>query len=245
MAHSFLYLMMRALLGILLGRLRNEYAKDMEIAVLRHQLAILSRQIKTPKFSHPDRAVLSALSSLLPRRRWHVYLVTPATVMGWHRRIVARKWTYAERPVGRPALSQQVVELILRLGRENPRWGYRRIRGELAKLGLRVSATSIRTILIRNHLSPAPRKESMGWRQFLKAQASGIVACDFFTVETLRLETLSPGRPVLFFIEVGTRRVRLGGVTNHPNGGWMVQQARQFSMTAGEDKVRFGYLIHD
>lgn len=119
---SFLYSMMRALLGILLSRLRSEHAKDVEIAVLQHQLAILSRRVKRPEFSHPDRALLSALSLLLPRRHWHAYVVTPETILRWHRRLVGKKWTYSQRPTGRPTLSQEIVELILRLAQENPGW---------------------------------------------------------------------------------------------------------------------------
>jgi transposase InsO family protein len=138
-------------------------------------------------------------------------------------------------------MDQGLVELILRLARENSRWGYRRIQGELKKLGFSVSATSIRTVLMRNDLGPAPRKSSIAWRQFLKAQAAGIVACDFFTVETIRLKTLY----VLFFIELGTRRVQVGGVTDRPDGAWMVQRAREFSMAAGEEDVGLRFLIHD
>jgi hypothetical protein len=153
-------------------------------------------------------------------------LVTPATILRRHRRLVTRKWTQPRRQGGRPALAEQVVALILRLARENPRWGYRRIQGELKKLGVLVSATTIRTVLLGNGLRPAPRRASVNWRAFLRAQASAIVATDFFTVETVRLTTLY----VLFVIELGTRRVRLVGVTDHPSGSWAVQRARELSM---------------
>jgi putative transposase len=133
---------------------------------------------------------LATLAQLLPRRLWHNFVVKPETIMGWHRRLVSAKWTYSQRRPGRPALDQHLVDLIVRLARENRRWGYRRIQGELGKLGLRVSATTIRTILIRNNLGPAPRRSSVTWRQFLEAQAAGIIACDFFTIETIRLKTL-------------------------------------------------------
>ena len=245
MALSFVYLMTRRLLGMLLGSLRSEHAKDVEIAVLRHQLEVLRRQVKRPELRPADRAVLAALSGALPRRRWSSFLVTPDTILRWHRRLVTRKWTHASPGGGRPPLADQMVGLILRLAQENPRWGYRRIQGELKKLGIRVAATSIRTVLLRNGLRPAPRRASVTWRAFLRAQASAILAIDFFTVETVRLTTLH----VLFAIELHTRRVRLVGVTDHPNGLWIVQRAREFSMnreprTAGEtSEPRF--LVHD
>src|SRR6266571_216955 len=226
MALSFLYLRARRLVGMLLGGLRSEHAKDVEIAVLRHQLDVLRRQVKRPEFRPADRALLAALSSVPPRGCWSSLLVTPDTILRWHRRLVTRKWTQPDRRGGRPPLADQVVALILRLARENPRWGYRRLQGELKKLGIGVSATSIRAVLLGNGLRPAPRRASVTWRAFLRAQAAGIIATDFFTVETVGLKTLY----VLFFIELGTRRVRLGGVTDHPSGPWVVQRARELSI---------------
>jgi len=202
MALSFLYLMTRRLVGMLLGSLRSEHAKDIEIAVLRHQLDVLRRQVKRPEFRPADRALLAMLSSALPRWRWSSFLVTPDTILRWHRRLVTHKWTQTQPRGGRPPLADDVVALILRLARENPRWGYRRIQGELKKLGMSVSATTIRTVLLRNGLRPAPRRASVTWRAFLRAQASAIVATDFFTVETVRLKTLY----ILFCIELHTRR---------------------------------------
>ena len=245
MALSFLYLMTRRLLGMLLGSARSEHAKDVEIAVLRHQLDVLCRQVKRPELRPADRALLAALSAALPRWRWSSVLVTPETILGWHRRLVTRKWTQAHPRGGRPPLASDVVALILRLAREKPRWGYQRIHGELKKLGISVSATTIRTVLLRNGLRPAPRRASVTWRAFLRAQASAILAVDFFTVETVRLKTFY----VLFFIELHTRRVRLVGVTDHPNGPWVVQRARELSMsregerTAGTSAPRF--LVRD
>ncbi len=168
MALSFLYLMARRLVGMLLGRLQSEHAKDVEIAVLRHQLKVLRRQVKRPEFQPADRAVLAVLSRALPRRRWTIFLVTPDTIMRWHRRLVTRKWTQPDRRGGRPALADHLVALILRLARENPRWGYQRIQGELKKLGIRVSATTIRTMLLGSGLRPAPRRASVTWRAFLE-----------------------------------------------------------------------------
>src|SRR6266496_6380918 len=135
MALSFLYLMARRLVGVVLGHLRSEHAKDIEIAVLGHQLAVLRRQVKRPEFRPADRAVLAMLSGALPRWRWSSFLVTPDTILRWHRRLVTHKWTQPQPRSGRPALADDVVALILRLAQENPRWGYRRIQGELAKLG--------------------------------------------------------------------------------------------------------------
>jgi transposase InsO family protein len=175
-----------------------------------------------------------------------ILLVTPDTILRWHRRLVTRKWTQPHRRGGRPPLADHLVALILRLAEENPRWGYQRIRGELRKLGIRVSATTIRTVLLSNGLRPAPRRPSTTWRAFLRAQATGIIATDLFTVETVRLKTLY----VLFFIELGTRRVRLGGVTDHPSGPWVVQRARELSMVRRMETERPGdavsrFLVHD
>ncbi len=190
MALSFLYLITRRLLGLLLGRFQTEHAKDVQIAVLRHQLEVLRRQVKRPEFRPSDRALLAVLSQALPRWRWSVFLVTPDTILRWHRRLVTRKWTQPDHRCGRRPLADHVVTLILRLAQENPRWGYQRIQGELKKLGIRVSATTIRTVLLGNGLRPAPRRASVTWRAFLRAQAAGIIATDFFTVETVRLKTL-------------------------------------------------------
>src|SRR6266516_3528160 len=164
MTLSFLYLMARRLMGMLVGSLRGEHAKDVEIAVLRHQLEVLRRQVKRPEFQPADRALLALLallSSALPRWRWSIFLVTPDTILRWHRRLVTRKWTQPDRRGGRPGLAGDVVALILQLAGENPRWGYRRIQGELKKLGVQVSATTIRTVLLRNGLRPAPRRTSV------------------------------------------------------------------------------------
>jgi putative transposase len=241
MVLSFLYLMARRIARMVLGSLRSEHAKDIEIAVLRHQLEVLCRQVTRPEFRPADRAILAMLSGALPRWRWSSFLVTPDTILRWHRRLVTHKWTHASPGGGRPPLADHLVALILRLARENPRWGYRRVQGELKKLGVSVSATTIRTVLRGNGLRPAPRRASVTWRAFLRAQASGIVATDFFTVETVRLTTLY----VLFFIELGTRQVRLAGVTRHPNGPWVVQRARELSMERPEGTTTPRFLIRD
>ena len=146
--------------------------------MLRHQLAVLRRQVPRPRFEPADRALLAAVSRLLPRARWSCFLVRPQTLLRWHRRLVAGAWTYPHRGRGRPALDEHLQQLIVRLATENPRWGYQRIQGELFRLGVRASATAIRTTLRRNGLDPAPRRTSMTWRSFLRQQAAGILACD-------------------------------------------------------------------
>jgi putative transposase len=198
---------------------RGDAAKDLEILVLRHQLTVLRRQAPRPKLEPADRVLLAAISRVLPRSRWSCFLVTPQTLLRWHRRLVAGAWTYPHRRPGRPPLDHDTQRLIVRLATENPRWGYRRIQGELLRLGTHVSATAIRTTLRRNGLDPAPRRASTTWRAFLRQQAAGIVACDFFTVDTVWLRRLY----VLFFIELDTRRVHLAGVTANPDGAWVTQ----------------------
>jgi len=183
--------------------------------------------------------LLAAASRLMPRARWGVFLVSPQTLLRWHRELARRKWTYRHRPAGRPRLDPAVHELVVRLARENPKWGCVRIQGELRKLGIRVGVTTIRSLLRGSGMGPAPRRGGPSWAEFLRAQAQGIVACDFFTVETVLLRTLY----VLFFIEHGTRRVWLAGVTAHPDGIWMRQQARNLAVNEQLENVRF--LIHD
>jgi putative transposase len=187
-------------------------ALEMENAVLRHQLAVLRRTVKCPLLRRRDRVLLAALSGVLARERWSVFLVSPQTLVRWQRELVARKWTYRRRSPGRPPIDRELCELVLRLGRENRSWGCVRIEGELRKLGIRVGATTIRSILRRSGLGPAPRRGGPSWGEFLRAQADGVLACDFFTVETAWLRTLS----VLFFIEQGSRRVHLAGVSAKP-----------------------------
>jgi putative transposase len=222
---------------------RGDSAKDLEILVLRHQLAVLRRQVPRPELELPDRALLAAVSRVLPRARWSCFLVKPETLLRWHRRLVAGSWTYPHRQTGRPSLDQEMQQLIVRLARENPTWGYQRIKGELLRLDVRVSTTAVCTTLRRHGLDPAPRRTATTWRAFLRQQAAGIVACDFFTVETVSLRRLY----VLFFIELETRRVHLAGVTAHPNGRWVTQQARNLLLVLGERgrQVRFVLRDHD
>src|SRR6266498_2763419 len=188
---------------------------EAEVLVLRHEVAVLRRQIKRPKLRRRDKLFLSAMSRMLPREPWAAFVVTPATLVRWHRELARGKWIYRHRPSqGRPPIDPETRSLIVRMARENPRWGCVRIKGELQGLGIIVCTTTIRTILRRAGLGPAPRRDGPTWREFLAAQARGIVACDFFTVETVFLKTLY----VLVFMHIRTRRILGVGVSANPNG---------------------------
>jgi putative transposase len=233
------FVLLRRLLGVA-GVGPAPDAKDAEIAVLRHQLLVLRRQVTRPRFTPSDRVVLAMLARLLPRDRWPVFLVTPGTLLRWHRELVVRRWTYP-RTGRRRGLDPAVVDVVLRLARENPRWGYSRIVGECRKLGVAVSATTVRRVLRRHRLGPAPRRGGPSWVQFLRAQAAGTLAVDFFTVETVGLRRLY----VLFVVEVERRRVHLAGITAQPTGDWVVQAARNLLMDLGERVDRFRFLVRD
>jgi putative transposase len=221
-AVSLVYLALRRALELVALLARGDVSKDIEILVLRHEVAVLRRQVSRPGLQPADRMLLAALSRLLPRPRWPAFFVTPATLLRWHRDLVARRWTYRAARGGRPSTAKDVRELVVRLAAENPTWGHRRIQGELVGLGHRVAASTVWLILKRVGVDPAPRRSGQTWRQFLTVQASTIIATDFFTVDTVLLTRLY----VLFVIEPASRRVHLLGVTAHPTGQWVAQQAR-------------------
>jgi putative transposase len=185
--------------------------------------------------------VLAALSRVLPRRSWQAFLVTPETLLRWHRRIIARRWTYPRGRPGRPPIDQAVRQLILRLARENDHWGYVRIAGELRKLGINVSATLVRNVLTCAGIPPAPQRAGSSWRSFLRQHAETVLACDFFTVDTVWLRRLY----VLFFISIGTRRVEYVACTSNPDTAWMTQQAHNLLMALDDRGQRRRFLIHD
>jgi len=187
---SVLCLLAWRLFELVLLLARRERSKELEILVLRHELSILRRQVRRPQFAARDRLLLAALSRVLPRRSWPVFLVTPETLLRWQRRLVAKHWTYPHTQPGRPPVNRSVRELILRLARENTAWGYVRIAGELRKLGIEVSATLVRNVLRAARVPPAAQRDQLNWRSFLCQHAATTLACDFLTVDTVLVRRL-------------------------------------------------------
>src|SRR6476646_4127505 len=220
---------------------RSDTAKDVEILVLRHEVAVLRRTNPRPTPSWLDRAMLSALSRLLPTPLRRLRLVSPRTLLRWHAQLVARRWTYPHRRPGRPPTPPAIRALVLQMASENPRWGYRRIQGELVGLGHAVAASTVWKILHDAGLDPAPRRSGPTWQQFLSAQAHAILAIDFAHVDTVFLRRLY----ILLVIEHDRRRVHLAGITAHPTGDWVPHRARNLLMDLGDHANRFRFLIRD
>lgn len=223
----------------------SEVDKNVEILALRHQLAILQRQIDKPRLTPPDRAFLAALLHRLPRptlRQIHL-IVSPDTVLRWHRDLLRRHHAKMSRPKrpGRPPTVRSIKALVLRLARENPSWGYRRIHGELAALGIKVAPSTVWEILNANGIEPAPQRDRQTWTGFLRSQAHAILAADFFETRTLTGALLY----VFAVIEHATRRVRVLGVTAHPTAPWTTQLVRNLVMDLQDAGATVKYLIRD
>jgi putative transposase len=234
-----LYLVFQQVLGLVLLMARNSSTKDVELLVLRHEVAVLRRTNPRPRL---DRRIGPSSPPSFGGCHKHCVAVTPDTILRWHRRLVRRRWTYPNRP-GRPPINDVLAALVVRMATKNPTWGYKRIQGELLNLGHRVGASTIRRILKQHRIPPAPiRHNHTSWRQFLRTQATSMLAIDFFHVDCgVTLQRLY----VLFLLEVGDRYLHVLGVTGHPDGSWTTQQARNLVMDLGEHITRFRFLVRD
>jgi transposase InsO family protein len=240
---SIIYTIARRLLDALAVVVRREITKDVELLVLRHKNAVLRRQVGSIRRTPADRLWLAALSRLLPRQLWaQVFPVRPATLLAWHRKLLARRWDYsARREPGRPPTPAAIKRLVVRMAHENPNWGHHRIQGELTRLGHRIASSTVWHILHTAGIDPAPRRSGATWRQFLTSQAQGILAVDFLHIDTITLRRIY----VLIVVEHGSRRAHLAGVTAHPTGTWTAQAARNLGMDLADRIGTVKFLLRD
>ena len=232
----------------LLGLSRREvWWKDAEILILRHQLAVTLREQPRAhaRLTWPDRAWLALLAGTLPvgRLAGLRLIVAPSSILRWHRDILRRRWARRSRcgHTGRPRTRRSIRSLVLRLARENESWGYRRVHGELAVLGVTVAPSTVWQILKDAGFGSAPRREGPGWAEFLRSQAQAILALDFFTADLLNGAKVY----VLAVIEHGSRRIRVLGATEHPVQSWVAQQARNLLMDLDDASIRVRFVLHD
>jgi putative transposase len=241
MSLSFLYQAFCRVLQLvrLMGRSDEDLA--VEVVMLRHEVTVLRRQVHRPVLEPADRAVLAALARLLSGQRLGRFFVQPATLLRWHRDFVAKRWTYPHGRSGRPPIAKGTTAVVVRLAKENPSWGYRRIHGELAIMGIEIAASSVWAILKRHGIEPSPRRSGPTWAEFLSSQAKVLMACDFFHVDTVLLKRLY----VLLFIHHDTRLVRIAGITANPVADWVTQQARNVSMELADGARATKFLVRD
>jgi putative transposase len=236
---TFVYRLFVAIVELMIVRGKPRRGLEAEVIALRHQVAVLQRTTKRPELTDIDRGVIAGLARVIPRRVRHGFIVTPDTLLAWHRRLAAARWVHPQRRPGRPRVVRDREQLVVRLATENPTWGYRRIHGELSGLGHRLAPSTVWAILKRHGIDPAPRRTGPTWTQFLTAQARGIIACDTFVADTVGFRQLH----VLFFSEHATRQVHLAGISRHLTGNWCTQATRNLAMTVNIDRFRF--LIRD
>ena len=243
MLGSLLYGLARVLIDLLATSRKDQAELQAEVLALRRQVQVLERQIKRVHWNPGDRLIMAALRKHLPRSAWARLLVRPETVLGWHRELVRRKWAaFRGRPRrGRPQISADCRLLIIRMAKENPSWGYFRIRGELMKLGHTVAATTIRSVLLTAGVPPAGRRAGLSWKQFLSAHAQTLVAADFFSVDTVFFRRLY----VLIYMHLATRRILLASCTAEPNQAWATQQARNLRWNLEDEGIELKAVIHD
>jgi putative transposase len=243
MVFTLIYTVVGRLLSLIVVRGRGVASKDIELVLLRHEISVLRRQLPRPRLEPADRLILAAFARHLPRSLRNFRIVSPGTLLRWHRELLARKWTYPHQgaSLGRPPTRAAVRLLVLRFARENPTWGHRRIHGELVNLGHTLSAATVWNILTSAGLDPAPRRTGPTWREFCRAQAHSMLACDFCHVDTVLLRRVY----VFFAIEVSTRRVHVLGVTAHPTGDWVTQHARNLMLELNDAGRTARFLIRD